>query len=283
MPVSRPIPDVAYSTSAFVEKMLEEGRAAWRDVDVDAPTASAHVERLEKQGGGVLEECAFPEDLYLTIACAAGDDKAIRAFERDVLPGALASVGAWLSPSLTADDLKQAVRAKLFVRDGASPTKIEQFTGRGPLAKWVRVVAVRVAISAARGGRDTTTSEDDVLLDLTAPGETPEMQHLRERYREDFKRAFHDALAALDVEDRNLLRLHLVQNVSIDDLAPVLQIHRATVARRLVRARERIAEHTESLLLERLKVTHSEVVSIIKLVLSQMDVSIVRALGVQND
>lgn len=52
------------------------------------------------------------------------------------------------------------------------------------------------------------------------------------------KHAIEDAAAELAPRDRALLRLHLVERASIDDIAALYRVHRATVARWIQSARE---------------------------------------------
>jgi RNA polymerase sigma-70 factor (ECF subfamily) len=80
-----------------------------------------------------------------------------------------------------------------------------------------------------------------------------------------------------------LLRLHHVESLNIDELAPIFQIHRATVARRLAKAREEISERTRSLLVSRLRLSESECASIMGMILSQLDISIVRVLSARDE
>ncbi len=234
-----------------------------------------------------LLTCEFPADLYLAVALTGSNTAALQHFERSLLPDMVAAVAHLLTPTLKADDVRQILRARLFVPPPDETPKIAQYTGQGPLAGWLRVIAVRAVLNLRRDHRrsdaeQTAASEED-LLDLASPTDNPELAFLRARFKDDFKQAFHDALMELETEDRNLLRLHLVEGLTIDEIAPVFGVHRATAARRLQKARERILEGTRRLLTEHLRLTESECSSLIGLVVSQLDVSIIRVLSTTHE
>lgn len=264
--------------------MVSEGTAAWPSLVIEEPVVEERLARLFSRGF-VISECLHPADLFFAIGCAAGNHEALRLFEQTFVPGMLRSASHLITPAVRADDLRQALRVKLLVNDGETAGKITQYTGRGPLAGWLRIVAVRTILSLRRGKEPSAPrdEEDELLGNMAAQGADAELEHLRARYKVAFQTAFHDALMSLDVAERNLLRLHHVEGLGIDEIAPVFQIHRATAARRLAKAREEISERARSLLVSRLRLTESECASIMGMILSQLDVSIVRVLSEREE
>lgn len=264
----------------FLPDILRSGRNAWPSVMTDEARLEEPLARLFAQGFSVAE-CLHPSDLFLALACSAGDAEAVRLFEQAFVPNMMRSASHLLSQHLRADEVRQALRVKLLVRDGDNEGKLAQYTGRGPLAAWLRIVAVRTVLSMRRatGATAAREEEDELLGGIAAEGADPELEHLRATYKDAFRTAFHEALMALDVAERNLLRLHHVEGLNVDELAPIFQIHRATAARRLVKAREEISERTRSLLVSRLRLSESECSSIMGMILSQLDVSLVRVLS----
>ena len=77
------------------------------------------------------------------------------------------------------------------------------------------------------------------------------MQILREVYREAFQESLKAALAALSPKDRNLLRRHLVEHMTLEEIAGPYGVHPATIARRLQAIRDEIAESVRSALAAR--------------------------------
>src|SRR5439155_27001611 len=97
--------------------------------------------------------------------------------------------------------------------------------------------------------------DGDAELDrLVGADPDPETALLRARYASAANEALREAFASLDARERNLLRQHFVDRLSIDDLGPLYGVHRATVARWLERAREALEARTRKLLMERLDV-----------------------------
>lgn len=273
----------AHGDAAFLRHLLDAAATTWPTVRLEQSVLAERVSALF-ESGFTVEECLHPADLFFAIACAAGNAEALRLFEQELVPGMMRSASHLLAAGVRADDVRQALRVKLLVREGEAEGKIATYTGRGPLAGWLRIVAVRTVLSLRRASTPSAPHEDDDILGgLAAPGVDPELEHLRARYQGAFRSAFHDALMELEASERNLLRLHHVDGLSIDEIAPVFQIHRATAARRLTKAREEISERTRSLLVARLALTESECSSIMGMILSQLDVSLVRVLSAREE
>ncbi len=73
--------------------------------------------------------------------------------------------------------------------------------------------------------------EEAALDRVVDVGADPETALLKERYRAEFKAAFRAALDELEPKARNLLRYHLVRDLTIDDIAAVYAV-RCTGQRR---------------------------------------------------
>jgi RNA polymerase sigma-70 factor (ECF subfamily) len=176
------------------------------------------------------------------------------------------------------DELAQVVRVKLFA--GESP-RIREYRGIGSLKNWVRVVATRTLIEMARATKDAESIDDDEggVLPLTAPDDDPEMAYLKRRYAAEVKVAFEDAARELAPEDRNVLREHYARGLSIDQIAAVHGVHRATAARRLVTARDSVLAVTRRILMTRLRLSRSELESVVRMVESRMHVTAERVFG----
>lgn len=171
------------------------------------------------------------------------------------------------------DDFVQTMRTKLFVAD---PPRIAEYRGTGALKSWLRVVATRVLIESARRAKRTVALDEPGALPLEAPGDDSEMAYLKGRYAIEVKAAFEEAARALDAEERNVLREHYAGKLGIDQLAAVHGIHRATAARRLASAREAVLRRTRQILTERLRLSHGELESVVRLVESRMHVTVER-------
>ncbi len=121
----------------------------------------------------------------------------------------------------------------------------------------------------ARPGEDSSRAylEPDEADGLVGPTMVSFLRQLREGY-------MHVALATLSVRDRNLLRQYLVDRLTIDQLGRLYRVHRVTASRWVNRAREAFVAATLLALRRRLRVTRSELDSVLRLLRSQVDVSL---------
>ena len=216
------------------------------------------------------------QELALGLACARGDDLALRRFERDYLAALPRMLGSMkLSPDML-DEVAQEVRRKLLVRTESGPAKIGGYAGRGSLHGLLKVTATRTALSMLRaGGREAPA--DTTMADVVGERD-PELTFLKARYRVAFREAFEDAVAELEPRQRNLLRLHFLRKVTLEELATLYGVHRATIVRHLARVRDDIDRATKRTLRSRLSVSPDELESVMDLIRSRFDVSVERLL-----
>jgi RNA polymerase sigma-70 factor (ECF subfamily) len=255
---------------AQLANTLAVARAAWPTLTLDGPRFVRHLaERLPEDGN--LDELHVA-DLYLACACLDGLPGAVDALERGVFAEVPLFVSRLnLSPPLV-DELRQQLRYELLVSASGAAPKLSSYTGRGALGGWVRVVAVRMAIQLQK--RHPAIRDDDVHHDAAAPAADPELDLLRNRYRPQFEAALRVALNGLSERDRTLLRQHLLEGQTIDDLGARHGVHRATAARWLQNARAALLASVEKQLSASLGVSESEFVSLAGALRSHLDISL---------
>jgi RNA polymerase sigma-70 factor (ECF subfamily) len=264
----------------LVAERIARAIAAWPSVTVDEEQfVRAIAERLASDAPARSLDAMQTDDLYLACGCAAGDPGALAGFEERcsfVIARAIAATGA--SVSVRAD-LGQVVRQRLLVAraNGGTP-RIATYSARGSLQAWVRVVATREAARMLPRERRQVVAGDDELAGLIADDDDPEVGYLKRLYRVEFKRAFHAAVEALDDRARLLLRQHTLDGLGIDHLAALHGVHRATAARWVDAAREAVLTGTQRELIRRLRLSRNELASVIRLIQSQLEVSLPRAL-----
>ena len=259
---------------AVVTRVAATGRAAWPDIALtDEALAERMAERVRNDPEARSEE-AHDADVYLAIALAAGDQAALKIFEETLIPQIDVALRRLRLAGGTADEVKQALRFELLVGD----QKITDYAGRGELAAWIRVSATRKALKITRRA-DREETLDEILLDHW-PSSTPdpEAKHLRSTYTAELKTAIRAAFAALDVRQRNLLRQHILDELTIDDLARLYRVHRATCARWLADARADLGRNTRKRLIAALGVPGGEVDSLLRFLDSDIELSISRIL-----
>jgi RNA polymerase sigma-70 factor (ECF subfamily) len=247
-------------------RLWEAGRAEW-------PGLALRAEDFERHAAAraVSADTAHAADVYLAYACASRVHGAAAAFERAFM-GSVASYLARFRPTPAfVDEVSQILRERLLV--GPSP-KIAEYAGRGPLAAWVRVVAVRTALNLknARGERPHEALDPD--RPIADDGTSPEIQALRNKVRPLFKVAFREALRALSTDERNLLRLHYVDGLSMDELGRLFKVNRSTVFRRLGACASQLLEGMRDRLGAEMRISPAELESLAGAVKSDLDVSL---------
>ncbi|WP_224243476.1 sigma-70 family RNA polymerase sigma factor [Hyalangium gracile] len=231
-------------------------------------------------GGEQLEtlQAVHAEELALTLGCATGHPVALAEFDQRFgadLRSALKRVDP--SPGFI-DEAHQAVRERLFLRQDGSAPRIATYAGTGSLSSWVRAVALRLALNHRRAIAHEVPLDERLATGLSAQEPGPELSLLKSQYREAFQQSFRAALATLTEQELNLLRLHFVSGLSLDRLGEMYQVHRATIARWLSRARHQLMHTTQRELHSRLTVDAHELNQILELVRSQLAITLTRAL-----
>jgi RNA polymerase sigma-70 factor (ECF subfamily) len=118
-----------------------------------------------------------------------------------------------------------------------------------------------------------------VLIAMPLPGEGVELQHMKRLYRAEFTVAFERALKALTVRDRNVLRLRYVDGLTHEQVAAIHQVHPITVARWQAKAVDVLLTEVRQALMTRLEIGSSELDSILRLVRSDIDITLRGLLG----
>ena len=203
------------------------------------------------------------DDLCLVIACESGDEKAwedlITAFDSAVRSAARKAC----SNAEEAADLASSVWAELYGlksdADGQRKGKLGYYSGRGSLAGWLRAITAQLAIDQFRKQSKFVqveeTREFENLMEessnnsdgssLIAHTESPEQLLSDKQVSEHVSRSITDAIAALDPEDKLILKLYYFDDLKLKDIARTFGYHEATASRKLVRIQNEIRKSVE--------------------------------------
>jgi RNA polymerase sigma-70 factor, ECF subfamily len=257
-----------------VRQVLQACQERWPTLRVDPRDFVRHLASFAPdQGIEAWLTRIHASDVYLAYACAAGDPRAMEHFEREVARP-LAARLAKKAPSGTgdADELIQRLRQRLLVSDGKS-ARISQYSGAGSLLHWARAVLARLAIDEHRQPRSEPL-EDQWVEGLPADSAGPELSLLRSQHRKAFQAAFRAALQTLSVEQRNRLRLHVVDGLSFEKLGRLYGVHRSTALRWIAAANAQILQEVRRHVQEALGLRTSELNSLMRLATSQLEISL---------
>ncbi|MBX7084624.1 MAG: hypothetical protein K1X88_35795, partial [Nannocystaceae bacterium] len=221
-------------------------------------------------------------ELWLAAACADGDAAALARFDADYLAPLSSSLAHLQLGSFRLAEVQQHVREKLLLRDGdGETTRLEGYAGRGRLAALVGVVATRAALDRLRAQAQAPqpwTEGDDALAARIADDDSPEAVAIAAEHAQALRGAFADAVAALDPEDRGLLRLQLLDGLGIDAIAALHGVHRSTAARWLQSIRDRLGTAVRRALRQRLGPRPRELDSLLRAADSRLELSMSRLL-----
>jgi RNA polymerase sigma-70 factor (ECF subfamily) len=261
---------------------LDRVREAWPHLAFDGDAFQRHVAASwgppEGDWAGWLEQIEVA-DLALAFLCSQGDPAALEAFDAAYRAELDAAFAKMRFPDARRDDVRQRLWQKLFVGEGRRP-RILEYSGRGQLRHWFRVTVVRALLDDMRRHKpEAAQVHDDYVLGVPSPDGDPEIEHLKRLYAHEFRVAFESAVQHLEPEDRNVLRAYYASEMTIDELAVAFGIHRATAARRVNRAREKLVSATRQALAEKLRLRQTELESVMRLIESRLHISVGRLLA----
>jgi RNA polymerase sigma-70 factor, ECF subfamily len=253
------------------------GRAAHPDLDLSEQAFARFVAPAIKETAAIGVGGLPMEDLFLACACAEDVPGAAATFERKLGPVVRRAVARVLPSSGEREEAEQRTRYHLLVRTEGGPPKIASYRGEGPLASWVSIAAIRLAVSMGR----TATSERRLLTKTAgeAAGGNPELLLMKEELREEFEAAVRAALARLRDRERLVLRLYLVSGMTLASIGKTFGVAQQTISRWLATARGDLLADVQNALKARLQLPGGEMTSVARLLISQLDISISRLLG----
>lgn len=259
-------------TPALEAQWLAEGKAAWPELDAD-DTFRARLAATASAQGGVFEGfCAA--DFYLVSAFAKGEPTAIETLVDRIRSAVVKSAGNRHSAS-EKDEAAGDLRMELLVAQPGRVPSILTYQGRGPLDGFLSVAATRKLIALRRGATPAPQSDEDAIFGSTGEGtsDVAELRVMKERYGAQVSACFSAALRNLPPERRLLLRQHYLDQLSLEAVARVHGVHRATAARWLADARAALLEAVRDGISQALGLQRMEVDSMVRAVESRLDLS----------
>lgn len=203
--------------------------------------------------------------LALVFACLQGDSAAVRQLEAAHFPKVRSALKKMNVGGLE-DELIDWLRFELFAREQGP--LLETYTGKGDLTGFLRAIAVHEALKRLKKQKREVTPE--AVAELPMP--EVELAAMKGAYGKQFTRALEESFRSLELPERNLLRQYFLDGLSIDALAKLHHIHRATAARRVNAAKDKLTERVKQKLIAELQLGESSVREVITL--SNLDESL---------
>lgn len=260
-----------------LRRVWESGRAGWPDLDISFEAFA----RLVSPHAASDPERVHAQDLLLATACLAEVPGAAEALDRELrgeLERAIARVEA--RPE-TRRELTQEILVSLLIGDSDAGPRLRRYSGRGPLRAWVRMVAVRRALNAARDENRHARIEARLVTSVVRASLDPELALLKAQHQEEVSLAFREALAHLDPSARTLLRLHYGEGLHLDGIAALNRWSKATASRRVATARGQLLADAFARVRERLQLSASEAKSLLRVMRSGLGARLSGLLGTE--
>lgn len=280
----RGFPAAKAELETAVLEAMERGASEWPALELSAEPFAEALGRAIAAATDPAAALGAVEagDLFLATACLAGIPGATLVLEQSYGAEIDAALRARDKHDSAAADLRQSARERLLVGTGGRRPKLAEYSGAGALLHWLRVVLVRMRIDARRHEQRAPApaplaSTDGELADEIALD--PELAYLKSHYRELMQAAFVDAVAELEPRERLALRYQLVEHLNTERIGALFGVHAATARRWVASARDRLWSSTRAGVMRRLGIRPAEFDSIVRLVRSELDMSVVRLLG----
>jgi RNA polymerase sigma-70 factor (ECF subfamily) len=283
----------ASSASAELDRAIHEahqrGATEWHPVVLDIGEYAQHLAfAVSTAPGGPADPRAAlgslrTSDLYLARAAGRGDPIAQELFvQRFLVPIARSTASVDASPAMI-DDVGQALHERLLLAGDGETPRILQYAGRALLSSWVGVAARRLTLGVLRQNNAHRSAVKRAAEEVLPLQLDPELQLIKDCYRAAFKDAVSSAIARLPQRERTIIRLHTVGGMTLARIGRLLEVDESTASRWEKRARQMILEDTHRELGERLGLRVAEFPSLVRLVTSQLDVSVARLLAGDED
>jgi RNA polymerase sigma-70 factor len=219
--------------------VFQQGKKMWSDVTLGYEEFMAHVQEL-----GHVDIPSHALELYLAAACRLGRRDALEVLEERFVEHLRVNVRNIVGELWIVDDVLQEVRSRLLA---GSQGKIARYRGTGPLASWMRTIALNIVKDHLRDGASRRRLQAALHLQPAAvgtgigePGDDATSATLGRKHARACSEAIRMAFQSLTPEKRALLQDHFLRQRSIDVLGAVYLVNRATVARRINRAVEEV-------------------------------------------
>lgn len=260
---------------SVLERFAQAGQSAWPAVKLDADVFIAFVARhLPESVQSVADFFALrAADIYLVCAYGLGDRHAGEVIERQYFPKVQQALRRVNTSDAMIDDIGQELRRILIEMHDPAITRCG-YSGRSELASWLCLCALRETALLQKREQRERSLEHAALELIPADGHDPEISTLIRHYHSEFEAAFAEAVQALTPHERNLLRFHCLHQMNVDQIALIYQVHRATAARRVSAARERVVTDTRRRFAQRILVHTGSLPRILELVQAQAGLSV---------
>jgi RNA polymerase sigma-70 factor (ECF subfamily) len=207
-------------------------------------------------------------DEYLRLACLAGVSGAVETLETEFIAPLAPILGKRTGDTEIAEEALQQLRHKLLV--GERP-RLASYRSTGHLRAWLQVVAIRLCQDIGRQRGVRWEREAPLAEHLMCNQVEPQARLEKQELDELFVSALREVIRELPERERYALRMHLLAGWNVSQIGEALSTHRATAARWIVAAKQRLNDRVRSLLRQRLDLSRDEMERLFTLLSTQFD------------
>jgi RNA polymerase sigma-70 factor, ECF subfamily len=243
-------------------------------------------------------EALAADDLCLIIACQKADEKAWEDLVKNY-DGTVKSAARKMSANAEdAEDLASSIWAELYGlkqdKDGRLKTKLSYYSGRGSLGGWLRAVVSQLAIDGFRKTAKFVQIEESREFENLANNSAensdnakvlhaatnPEEDFSAKQTQTDVSNCLQKAIAALDAEDKLILKLYYFDDLNLKNIGAALGFHEATASRKIARIQTEMRKSVEKILIKEYGWTKEEVKRHLAEAASKLDIGVERMFAV---
>ena len=219
-------------------------------------------------------------DLVLAFALANGDEAALSIFEAEFVPQLeSALVRAGISADLV-DDALQVVRFRLLVATDNRKARISTYRGRSSLGRWLYVVAIREAPCNGPASNGETDDRPRARRRCDRKRWRPRRRSFSsESIAQRFRRPSVQPLARSRAKSACFFASTSSEGLSDGEIAKIFDVHRTTALRWVERAVTQLVAKAKVELAHDLSVEGSELDSLLRGLVSHLDLSLGRLLA----
>ena len=273
-------PQVRLTPEAFLQKIVDvlEKRTRHLQVKSTDPEEDATTAQL-------LDTLKWHE-LFLTTACAEGDEAAWQVFLSQ-FQRVIQKAARYYAENPETNDLSDSFLTDLFLpahpESGKKSSKIGQYDGIGSLEGWIKVVVSRMAVDRIRKSQRQISLED-----LDTEPVSPHADGLNTGGAQEieikkastmFASSLSQAIDQLTAQEKLILNLYYFKEVNLKDIGRLLKVHESTVSRTVDRLKKQLRKSVEKYLREHFQVRSSEIGQIIEMAQFQTELDFKKILA----
>jgi RNA polymerase sigma-70 factor len=224
--------------------------------DLTAADLGTALHRSVRAWGGEAEPTAIDEyldklradDFVLAIACAHGIERAWEGFIEKYRPVLYAAAQALTHDEAGARELADSLWADLYgidTRSGERRSLLGYYGGRSSLGTWLHAVLAQRFVDSTRAAARIRPLESHPNEPNEPATEGDPSDPDRSRYISALSAALNEALGSLEPRDRLRLGYYYLENLTLREIALLLDEHPSSVSRRLQHTRDELKRRVE--------------------------------------